>query len=90
MTTTLQSRKTSCPATVPRPVFIYGTLCAKPLLAWALTGSAAHVDQITVLISPAKALNVARYSVHGCDYPAAIKKQGSYVTGYLLQPQTLS
>lgn len=77
-------------AEIPRPVFIYGTLCAKPLLAWVLTGNAAHVDKITTLLSPAKVENVARYSLHGCDYPAAIKEDGSSIHGYILQPKTLS
>lgn len=74
----------------PRPVFIYGTLCAKPLLAWVVTGNATQTDEITALICPAKVENIARYALHGRDYPAAIKEHASSIKGYLLQPQTLS
>ncbi|KAK1524795.1 hypothetical protein CPAR01_13743 [Colletotrichum paranaense] len=76
--------------TVPRPVFLYGTLCALPLLAWVLTGDATQVKEISALIRTAKVENVARYSLHGCDYPCAIREHGSYINGYFLQPQTLS
>ena len=77
-------------ADAPRLVFIYGTLCAEPLLAWVLTGDATQVDETSTLISPARADNVARYSLHGRDYPAAVKESSSSINGYLLQPQTLS
>lgn len=76
--------------TAPRLVFIYGTLCAQPLLAWVLTGDASQVEEISALIRSAKVENVARYSLHGCDYPGAIEERGSSINGYLLQPPTLS
>ncbi|KAK0385932.1 hypothetical protein NLU13_3755 [Sarocladium strictum] len=75
---------------VPRPVFIYGTLCAKPLLAWVLTGSATQADEVASLIRPSKVDDVARYALHGRDYPAAVKKVGGSIHGFLLQPQTRS
>lgn len=77
-------------ATILRPVFIYGTLCAKPLLAWALTGDATKTEEISALLRPAKVENIARYALHGLYYPAAIREPGSYIDGYLLQPKTCS
>lgn len=74
----------------PRPVFIHGTLCATQLLAWVLTGDASRTDDIKHLICPARAENIARHSLHGRDYPAAVKEPGSFTTGYLLRPQTRS
>ncbi|KAK1984109.1 hypothetical protein LZ30DRAFT_712455 [Colletotrichum cereale] len=92
-TTTTTSTTLQLPlamTTVPRPVFVYGTLCAKPLLAWVLTGNATQIEEISALICPAKVENVARYSLYGCDYPAAVKEHGSSINGYLLRPQTLA
>lgn len=77
-------------APTQRPVFIYGTLCATQLLAWVLTGDQSRTDDITHLICPARVENIARHSLHGRDYPAAVKKPGSSITGYLLRPQTCS
>ncbi|KAH6889481.1 hypothetical protein B0T10DRAFT_488048 [Thelonectria olida] len=77
-------------ATAPRPVFIYGTLCAKPLLAWVLTGDATRIEEISALIRTAKVNGIARHALHGCDYPAAIKEHSSSIDGYLVQPQTVS
>ncbi|KAK1490737.1 hypothetical protein CCUS01_14394, partial [Colletotrichum cuscutae] len=74
----------------PKTVFLYGTLCALPLLTWVLTGDATQVKEISALIRTAKVENVARYSLHGCDYSCAFREHGSYINGYLLQPQTLS
>ncbi|WQF84616.1 Putative gamma-glutamyl cyclotransferase, protein AIG2 [Colletotrichum destructivum] len=77
-------------ATIPKPVFIYGTLCAKPLLAWALTGDATKTEEISALLRPAKVENIARYALHGLDFPAAIREPGSCTDGYLFQPKTCS
>ncbi|KAJ0163212.1 hypothetical protein CTA2_3338 [Colletotrichum tanaceti] len=77
-------------ATTPRPVFIYGTLCAKPLLAWALTGDATRTEETSALLRPAKVEGIARYALHGFDYPAAVRERGSCTYGYLLQPKTRS
>ncbi|KAL2202468.1 hypothetical protein CC79DRAFT_1325349 [Sarocladium strictum] len=74
----------------PKPMFIYGTLCAKPLLAWVLTGDANRVDDVKPLIAPAEAQNLARYALRGKDYPAAVRKEGVTTKGYLLQPATRS
>lgn len=74
----------------PRPLFIYGTLCARPLLAWAMTGSAENVDQVSRLLKPARVMGYKRVAVHHCDYPAVVKDDGSTVDGFVLQPQTAS
>lgn len=60
-------------STQPRLLFIYGTLCAKPLLAWVLTGDASNVGAVTHLARLARVSGFARFAVKGCDYPAVIK-----------------
>ncbi|EPE05632.1 aig2 family protein [Ophiostoma piceae UAMH 11346] len=77
-------------STAPRPLFIYGTLCAKPLLAWAMTGSAENVSQVEPLLQPAKVVGYKRVAVLGCDYPAVIQDEKSVVEGYFLRPRTTS
>lgn len=74
----------------PRPLFIYGTLCAMPLLAWALTGEASNATTITKLTRRARVHGYARYSLHNRDYPAVIKQNGSSVDGYLVTLETAS
>lgn len=76
----------------PRRLFIYGTLCAKPLLAWALTGDASNIDAISRLALPARVSGFARYAVKNCDYPAVVKHNDphSAVDGYLLHFETAS
>lgn len=80
----------STPTENQRPIFIYGTLCARPLLAWVLTGDATQIDAVSRIIFRAHAEDVARYSLRGCDYPAAIREPGSTLRGYLLHPETTS
>ncbi|RFU33815.1 hypothetical protein B7463_g2579, partial [Scytalidium lignicola] len=75
----------------PRLLFIYGTLLAKPLLAWALTGDASQTDVVSDLMFPAKVDGYARFSVHNCDYPAVVKHDASSsVSGCLLMLKTTS
>ncbi|KAK3935084.1 hypothetical protein QBC46DRAFT_298790 [Diplogelasinospora grovesii] len=74
----------------PRPLFIYGTLCALPLLAWAMTGEITKIDEVRPLLRKAMVHGYKRCSLHGRDYPAAIQDTGSSVDGYLLAPQTTS
>ncbi|KAF5716671.1 hypothetical protein FGLOB1_2477 [Fusarium globosum] len=74
----------------PRPLFIYGTLRARPLLAWALTGDVANTEPISALARPAKVHGYARYTVRSRDYPAVIKKDGHEVDGDLLILETKS
>ncbi|CAH0047338.1 unnamed protein product [Clonostachys solani] len=66
------------------PVFVYGTLCAVPLLAWALMGDASQTDAVKKLIRPARVEGFARYGIKSCDYPAAVKCEGSEIRGYLV------
>ncbi|KAI1014895.1 hypothetical protein LB503_004009 [Fusarium chuoi] len=74
----------------PRPLFIYGTLRARPLLAWALTGDAAKTEPISALTRPAKVHGYARYTVRSREYPAVIKKDEHEVGGDLLILETKS
>ncbi|KAH8169476.1 gamma-glutamyl cyclotransferase, AIG2-like domain-containing protein [Sarocladium implicatum] len=70
------------------PLFIYGSLCAKPILAWALTGNASLTTPLTHLIHPARAQNIARYALNWGDYPAAVREPGAFTLGYLFRPET--
>ncbi|KAM0563134.1 hypothetical protein ACHAPJ_000848 [Fusarium lateritium] len=72
----------------PRPLFVYGTLRAFPLLAWALTGDASKTHIVGPLARPAKVKGYARYSLHNCDYPAIVKHASHEVDGYLLSLNT--
>ncbi|KAH7121364.1 hypothetical protein EDB81DRAFT_228883 [Dactylonectria macrodidyma] len=75
----------------PRLLFVYGTLRALPLLAWALTGDASNTEAVAALTAPAKVYGYARFSLRHCDYPAVIKhNEDSYVDGYLLNLETTS
>lgn len=74
----------------PRPLFIYGTLCAKPLLAWAITGNSENIEQVSCLMKPARVFGYKRVAVHHYDYPAVIKDDESFVDGFILQPRTTS
>ncbi|KAF2964436.1 hypothetical protein GQX73_g9131 [Xylaria multiplex] len=75
----------------PRPLFIYGTLRALPLLAWALTGDASNISTVSKLIQPATVYGYTRVSVKNCDYPAVVKHEPhSSVDGYLLRFETTS
>lgn len=80
----------SASPTQPRPLFIYGTLCAPELLAWALTGDSANTQQVAGLASPARVTGYKRYAVNRCDYPAVVEHDGpdSVVHGYLLRLDT--
>ncbi|KAM5537000.1 hypothetical protein V8D89_009329 [Ganoderma adspersum] len=59
----------------PRPLFLYGTFQALPLLAWAMTGDPAKVDVVEPLVQPARirGSQYARFALHGRDYPAVVK-----------------
>ncbi|KAH8912920.1 hypothetical protein BR93DRAFT_872735 [Coniochaeta sp. PMI_546] len=74
----------------PKPLFIYGTLRALPLLAWALTGEATQVDAIKGMLHKATVSGYRRCALHGCDYPAAIKDENSSIDGYVLLLETTS
>ncbi|KAI0196951.1 AIG2-like protein [Astrocystis sublimbata] len=86
---TLTTTSPPLPKPKPRPLFIYGTLRALPLLAWALTGDAS--TSVTRLIQPAVIHGYARFSLKHRDYPAVIKHDAqSSVDGYLLTLETTS
>ncbi|TQN66950.1 hypothetical protein CSHISOI_08492 [Colletotrichum shisoi] len=74
--------------TIPKPIFIYGTRCAKPLLAWALTGDATKTEEMSALLRPAKVEDIARYALHGSDCPAARKKLDDF-EGEVYQTETV-
>lgn len=80
--------KISC--TEPKPIFIYGTLRALSLLAWALTGDATRVEAVAALVRPATVDGFARYSLRYRDYPAVVRKDcaDSSVDGLLLMLET--
>jgi gamma-glutamylcyclotransferase (GGCT)/AIG2-like uncharacterized protein YtfP len=78
-------------STRPRPLFVYGTLCAKPLLATILTGDRSNTEAIGKLMQPARVSGYQRFAVTHCDYPAVIKADpASSVEGYLLTLETRS
>ena len=74
----------------PRPLFVYDTLRALPLLAWAVTGDASNTNTVQKFAHPAKVHGYARFSVHHCDYPAVVEKESGEVDGYLLILETAS
>ncbi|KAK4148554.1 hypothetical protein C8A00DRAFT_47611 [Chaetomidium leptoderma] len=74
----------------PRPLFIYGTLRALPLLAWAITGDSSRADEMPALLQNGVVSDCKRCPVRGSDYPAAIKSSGSSVDGYLAASLTAS
>jgi gamma-glutamylcyclotransferase (GGCT)/AIG2-like uncharacterized protein YtfP len=75
----------------PRPLFLYGTLRALPLLAWVVTGNSAKVDEVTPLIrSPAILKGYTRLSLLGKDYPALVRRPDSEVDGLLFVPEVRS
>jgi len=77
--------------TTPRPLFLYGTLKALPLLAWVLSGDPSKVDQVLPLTEPATLTGFSCFAVQNKDYPALIRHDpSSAVDGLLLRPQTQS
>lgn len=76
----------------PRPLFIYGTLRAMPLLAWALTGDATHTQVVKSMARPATVKGYTRFALSHRDYPAVVPSSSpdSSVDGYLLELSTTS
>lgn len=77
-------------ATPPRQLFIYGTLCAMPLLAWALTGDSANVKAVRPMCQPGRVHGYARRSLYNKDFPAVIEAISSSVDGYIITFQNTS
>ncbi|KAJ7629746.1 hypothetical protein DFH06DRAFT_709504 [Mycena polygramma] len=73
----------------PRPLFIYGTLRAMPLLAWALTGDSSKTAIVQPLAQRATVKGYARFSIHHSDYPAVVSgTPADLVDGLLLRLDT--
>ncbi|KAJ6457487.1 hypothetical protein C8R47DRAFT_1164129 [Mycena vitilis] len=72
----------------PRPLFIYGTLRAVPLLAWALTGDSTNIAAVQPLAQPGTVKGYARFSIRHSDYPAVVPgSPADVVDGLLLRLQ---
>lgn len=82
----------------PRPLFVYGTLRALPLLAWALTGDSTKIDVVRAIVKPATVSGYTRSRLYHCDYPAIVpcisstqdESRFKDVDGYLLDLETVS
>lgn len=73
------------------PIFVYGTLMAAPLLAWALTGDASKFDDVQAQRKPGRITGFTRHSVLGSDYPAIVHSDGSsIVCGFVVFPKSHS
>ncbi|OIW32394.1 hypothetical protein CONLIGDRAFT_630068 [Coniochaeta ligniaria NRRL 30616] len=70
--------------THPRPLFVYGTLCAKPLLASILTGDCDNIEAISKLMQPARVSGYKRFAA------VVVATPDSSVDGYLLTLETRS
>ncbi|KAI8955271.1 AIG2-like protein [Xylaria longipes] len=80
----------SMPSETPKPVFIYGTLCSLPLLAYVLTGDAKNIAAVTRLAQPARVNDYARTAIQDHDSASIDKHPGSFVDGYVLMLETNS
>jgi hypothetical protein len=65
-------------------------LCAKPLLAWALSGDASNTPLASRIAYPGRIDGYARFAIHHRDYPAAVKHDYSSIQGYLVDLETSS
>ncbi|KAL6301125.1 hypothetical protein BKA93DRAFT_828547 [Sparassis latifolia] len=74
----------------PRPLFLYGTLLCRPLLAWLLTGDPHRTSLIEDVTAPARLRDFVRTPLRGCDYPALVPASGREVQGLLLRLQSTS
>lgn len=81
----------TCQAPIPpRQMFLYGTLCALPLLAWALTGDSANVEVVRPMCQPGRVHGYARRSLYNKDFPAVIAAINDSVDGYIITFQNTS
>ena len=70
-----------------RPVFLYGTLMAAPLLALVLTGNRKNKDVIVPLRNPS---TLSQGECLGKDYPALVKgAQHDLVEGMIFYPRNM-
>lgn len=77
-------------ACCPKPLFAYGTLCAEPFLAWAITGDADAVDDVAHMMTPARVHRFVRSKLFSSIYPAAIRNGLAQIDGFLIQCDTLA
>jgi len=74
-----------------QPLFLYGTLMAKPLLAWLLSGEATNIDIVEQNTEKAVLHGYLRRNVAGKDYPALIKgDKNDQVDGILFTPRNIN
>ncbi|KAI9152007.1 hypothetical protein HJFPF1_09226 [Paramyrothecium foliicola] len=78
----------------PKPLFIYGTLSALPMLAWALTGDSTKTTLVAPLVRRAGVKSymgsVIAFGDRAADYPAVIPDAQSDVEALLLSLETPS
>ncbi|KAG2070779.1 hypothetical protein BDR04DRAFT_1099529 [Suillus decipiens] len=73
------------------PIFVYGTLMAAPLLAWAIKGDSSKADDVLSQRKPGTITGFERRRVHRRDYPALIRGNDTCtVDGYVIFPASLS
>ncbi|KIK34733.1 hypothetical protein CY34DRAFT_812721 [Suillus luteus UH-Slu-Lm8-n1] len=73
------------------PIFVYGTLMAAPLLAWAIKGDSSKAGDVLSQRKPGTITGFERRRVHRRDYPALIRgKDTCIVDGYVVFPASLS
>jgi gamma-glutamylcyclotransferase (GGCT)/AIG2-like uncharacterized protein YtfP len=73
-----------------RPLFLYGTLMAAPLLALLLTGNRENEDVIVPLWKKAILQQYCRGRVLGRDYPALVKgAEHDCVKGIIFYPRNM-
>ena len=73
-----------------RPVFLYGTLMAAPLIALVLTGNQNNEDIIVPLRKKATLEHYRRRGVLGKDYPALVKgAENDLVEGMIFYPRNM-
>ncbi|KAG0695600.1 hypothetical protein DFH29DRAFT_1083301 [Suillus ampliporus] len=73
------------------PIFVYGTLMAAPLLAWALKGDSSKAEDVLSQRKPGTIFGFKRRCVHHRDYPALIRSNDNCnFDGYVVFPTSLS
>ncbi|KAG2149095.1 AIG2-like family-domain-containing protein, partial [Suillus bovinus] len=72
-------------------IFVYGTLMAAPLLAWAIKGDSSKAGDVLSQRKPGTITGFERRRVNRRDYPALIRSNGTRtVDGYVIFPASLS
>lgn len=73
------------------PIFVYGTLMAAPLLAWAIKGDSSKAGDVLSQRKPGTITGFERRRVHRRDYPALIRSNDTRtVDGYVIFPTSPS